>query len=300
MKPEQEPTPGGQGGEEMPYRPGEAFHNEPRVPSEKRPYRDIAGQTFPYQPSAPSGVRQNPETLEELIRGDGFVDRVIGGELAAHEDFSLSAGLPENQSAADWDSYERQMAGYHYSPSRNPKFFQEARKQGLVKYDYDSIQDRNPNIAWKLHLNVMPKDIQAVADFLRTNAYHHKYLSGGDPGNTFTIYIGSYKLASKSAAEISAALEGRLCKPVSNGGEIEMARGISGRFRGSTKQGFHQYGFSGFTLFKDFIINTPYQDRTSEVYKSRLVLAKRRAFRSLVKLYGDYFLPQEQIMKYAQ
>lgn len=274
-------------GEAFPYKSG----NRPVQPENYTP-----GQAFPHQPNAPSERKQNPETLEELIKGDEFVDRVIEEEFAIHEDFPLSADLPENTSATDWESYERQMTGYHYS---NDPEYQQARQQGRLKRDYDSIPNRNPNVGWKLHLNVEPENVQAVADFLKSNAYHHKYLSGGDPGDTFTIYIGSYKLASKSAAEISAAVEGRLCKPTSDGSEIEMARGVAGRFRGSTKQGFHQYGYSGLTLFKDFMTTTPYQDKTSEAYKSRLALEKRRAFRGLIKLYGDYFLPRERIMKHA-
>ncbi|TAL55323.1 MAG: hypothetical protein EPN86_03375 [Nanoarchaeota archaeon] len=152
----------------------------------------------------------------------------------------------------------------------------------------------SPNHGWKVHLNVEVQNVQAVSDFLKGQGYYHKYLEGGDiaDGKVFTLYLGSFAKAQSEAATISESLEGRLAKPV-NHDEVELARGVVGRFR-TERFGFNPYGTSGLSTLSTSI-SLPYllaTNATAEEIATALAKAEEASCKRLLHHFGDYFFPE--------
>lgn len=172
-------------------------------------------------------------------------------------------------------------------------------QQNAAKKKEDLLYEDDPNIGWKLHLNVEPVFVKLVSDYLRGTGHVHKYLSGGEiqDGKVFTLYIGSYALAQRCAHAISEALTPLLClsKPGDNQ-EIEFAAGVVGRFSGEKKQGFDAYGSCGFSLLKadkDAYVELLMRNKNGPTYTQDLKAAAEEAeinaFRKLQAIYGGYF-----------
>lgn len=158
------------------------------------------------------------------------------------------------------------------------------------RYDFGD----SPNHGWKVHLNVEAQNAQTVADYLKAEGYRHKFLNGGEigDGKVFTLYLGSFEKAQSEAATISESLEGRLAKPV-NYDEVELARGVVGRFR-TERFGFNPYGTSGLSTLSTSI-SLPYLRATNasaEEIATALAKAEEVSCRRLLHHFGDYFIPE--------
>ncbi len=179
--------------------------------------------------------------------------------------------------------------------------FDEYDKKNPNNIKHDFIKSGNPNLGWKIHLNVEPKDVKIVSDYLINNGYNHKYLSGGDieDGKTFTIYIGDYTLVSNLAKEISNDLKSQLRKPEAKS-EVELAPGVVGRFVTQRKE-FGQYGTCGFSIINNWV----YDKRGFNATNINLIKNKETSYREqalregemfsykeLKKLYGNYFFKE--------
>lgn len=163
------------------------------------------------------------------------------------------------------------------------------------------VEEGNPNIGWKVHINIHPKDVVEVSNYLKLNGFRHKFLHGGevDAGKIFTIYIGDYHLTKSLALKLSTELKKFLCKPASKN-EIELASGVVGRFVGTKhiKNEFHQYGNCGFSWLKKYqsalsmlFMSKPddYEDKKNKLYSK----AEYQSFSALLSLYGKYFYDTE-------
>jgi hypothetical protein len=255
---------------------------------------------------------------------DASIDNLITEEFHWKMHSPLSKNLPVNQ-AEHTDPTGREYAKMlpEYSMPAAELYAYEAAHPDELKTEF---REANPNIGWKFHLNVLQENVRIVSEYLRKNGYNHKYLKGGEPsdGKIFTVYVGSHRLTQQLARKVSNDLQGKLAKPATTSDEIEIATGVIGRFSGSGKR-FNQYGTCGFTLLKEdmnHINSMTTLGNESELIKEyeRLVLTKEwhkawlleqndrtgavkkyhdfknaaemRAFKALVKEYGDYFFTQ--------
>ena len=232
---------------------------------------------------------------------------------------SLSASMPENklpcktkeEQDVAYREYNNFLVDYSNELRDSEKYSIE--NPNLAKTDFIS---ENPSICWKVHLNATPENVKVISEYLQQNGYFHKYLSGGGPedGKVFTVYIGSYKLTQKLAKEMSEGIGGYLSKPIDHQ-EIELSKGIVGRFCGNTID-FQQYGSAGLSwvnknpeLLK-FISDVNKKNNTHvlgsktpgplfiqegllkelEEYER---LAEVISFKKAKELYGDYFFKEE-------
>ncbi|MFH1652912.1 MAG: hypothetical protein ABIE74_02550 [Pseudomonadota bacterium] len=202
---------------------------------------------------------------------------------AKHASFPHSDGRANPDQNKSYLEYQRVLNGYEY--------FQ----RGTDKQDH--IKD---NTGHKLHLNVTISHVMAVSEYLKQNAYYHKFLEGGTPvdGKIFTIYIGSFELAFSLAAQISIDLDGMLSKPHSEDkDEIEYAPNVCGRFRpfiedfsrqsiieqmrSPKKAEFNEYGHEirGICSLSEFNIWNPAPEETQF----------EESYNRLADIYGEYF-----------
>jgi hypothetical protein len=156
--------------------------------------------------------------------------------------------------------------------------------------------NNNLNIGYKFHLNVLPKDIRTVSDFLKEHDYEHKYLSGGEveDGKIFTVYAGSKQQTELIIKEIADASLINVLQPFPHdNGEAPFAPNILGRFCGQKYSNreplFHQYGMHGISF-----LNSAYYDvvgdpknkwHNPEWLKQQFTKADKVAR----DLYGEYY-----------
>ena len=121
--------------------------------------------------------------------------------------------------------------------------------ENSIKYNFT-----NPDIAWKIHLNVSPNNVIKISEYLISNWYFHKYISWWDINNwkIFTIYIWSHSLAKNISKKISNDNLKYLLKPNAKN-EIELAAWIVWRFVNLDKKDFNQYWTCWFSLLKWWI-----------------------------------------------
>lgn len=218
--------------------------------------------------------------------------------LKKGSEFPLSRNLPENPNNEEGDEskYEKELKKY-----KNNLYSSKESKT-------DFVEKGNPNIGWKLHLNVAIENVKEVSRYLKENGFNHKYLSGGktETGKIFTIYIGSYKLTKKLAEEISRDLIKYLCKPIDSK-ETEFAPGVSARFvvpvmiNGQELKQQAGYGYKGGLeyLFEDYdkwhtefmlkspkLKNDPDFQRREKEFREKTVI---RSYKKFKELYGEYF-----------
>src|SRR3989338_4911174 len=74
---------------------------------------------------------------------------------------SIYAGMDKGHLDMVQQWYSNEIEEYEFSSSK--------------RFDFE-----DPNHGWKLHLNVSANNAREVSDFLKSNQYHHKFLSGGD------------------------------------------------------------------------------------------------------------------------
>ncbi|MBF0483895.1 MAG: hypothetical protein HQL25_04220 [Candidatus Omnitrophica bacterium] len=167
--------------------------------------------------------------------------------------------------------------GFEYSPSREE-----------MKYDFNNgVVKKSVNVGWKVHLNVMPENVEFVSDYLLQNGHLFKFLHGGDAnGETFTVYIGSFSFAKKWAKQISDDLRGRLAKPTRSD-EVELAIGVVGRFSIDRFFGFGQYGRGGISFLTEE--KKKYLWEKGPERQVRVEAAWRASFAVLLEKFGDYF-----------
>lgn len=136
--------------------------------------------------------------------------------------------------------------------------------------------NNDPNTGYKVHLNVLPENVVAVSNFLKTHGFNHKYLNGGEieSGKVFTVYLGSKEATERYVKEIYEGVGNLLEIPKAHG-EIEYAPRIVGRFVGG-KQYFRQYGRDGISALYD--LPTYHPENTPE-----------RAKKKALEEYGEYF-----------
>lgn len=104
----------------------------------------------------------------------------------------------------------------------------------------------NPNVGWKLHLNVKPENIIAVSNYLKNINIPHKMLSGGEVevGKIFTICTGSRIYTLEVIKMIEKDILPLLEEPHQDIGEPLLGNKIVGRFVGD-RRNFQQYGPNG-------------------------------------------------------
>lgn len=215
----------------------------------------------------------------------------------------LSADLPENTEAIKAEmggdeamhtfeaKYREQLEGYGW----NNEAVKYARSHPeLSKYDFANYTD--PNIGWKVHLNVTPESARKVADYLRREGYMHKFLSGGlgTEGKAFTVYFGSKSILDKWAPQISSDLGSLLCKPIVND-ETEVSPGVVARFTSSQfnsqyGEDFLQYGSYGLAVRKNYMKGKwPFPKPGTEEHRQYWIDAAKDAYEHLSKMYKGYF-----------
>ena len=166
------------------------------------------------------------------------------------------------------------------------------RQESYMKEEYTYLSDKgdfsNPNIGWKLHLNVRPKFVEIVSQYLIDNDYCHKYLSGGLPvdGKVFTVYVGSYESAIRVSGEISEKIDFCLSKPAAIG-EIEFVSGVVGRFVCGGDE-FWSYGSCGFSL-----LDRPLQEIAELETLNRLYDIELESFKKIYSKHGKYFYDED-------
>ncbi len=181
----------------------------------------------------------------------------------------------------------------------------EGRTENTSKFDhipelkkFDFGEKNEPNVGWKVHLNVSPKNALEVAKYLTNNGYYHKFLKGGEPGDgkIFTIYLGSRAMADKWAHQISQDLKEKLQKPLDTS-EVELARGVVGRFAiraGDMENKYTGYGTCGMPFIKQDALAFMRSNRTitnwGELYEKSLGDSDlEKIFLELKKDFGAYF-----------
>lgn len=196
-----------------------------------------------------------------------------------------SAALPANphQALAQRGLYTKALAPYAAQGSRT------------------EFNSHNPNLGWKIHLNVPVANVAAVSDHLRSKNYFHKFLLGGEleHGKVFTVYLGSAEFAQEEARRISGDIGELFSQPVDTL-EAEFAPGVVARFVDPTVRGdrglgvrpplgqnFLQYGSAGIVydeMFNPYRLSLPGKSR-----EQLIAMAEEHAFAALEALHGAYF-----------
>ncbi len=161
----------------------------------------------------------------------------------------------------------------------------ESRVEGSDKTDFINGSGEG----YKLHLNVPVANVREVSEYLITQNYHHKYLSGGDaPESVFTLYIGSHQLAFSLSKKLSDELSPYLAKPARTD-EIELAPNIVGRFCAVDNDLYTQYGIyvRGMSNLKFFAWCPDEKDPIK--LKEFTEDAFEETYESLADDYGEYF-----------
>lgn len=196
------------------------------------------------------------------------------------EPFPQSDG-PENPLALESgniEKYREILEDYSYTNAQKDK------------YDF-----KDPNIGYKLHLNVTPENANAVSEYLVTNGYFHKYLSPNplssqdivQQGKIFTIYIGSKDLTQKLSQTISKDLHSYLCKPIDKR-SIEIAPNVAARFVAANNPhltGYPSAGVRGIPVLRFYNgieLHGPVPRETQEK-------ALTESYQAAEKMFGAYF-----------
>lgn len=262
----------------------------------------------------PPPMRGLPKFESEYIPGNA-IPRFSNSktlENAAAE--TVSSGLEKLRRRAT-ESTSQNLPENPYS-QMDPRQARAAYREQLDEYEVLGLQEKtdfrfadDPNVGWKLHVNVTPEHVKEVSRILSEAGYRHKFLKAGsaEDGKVFTIYIGSRRKTETEALQISDSLKGLLAKPISNT-ELEFASGVVGRFttknphsdrslsfRGPNRTKFHHYGTSGFVwLMNDMDAVTEKRRRLSpeqfnDWYSKEKPDIELRAYRELTQEFGDYF-----------
>jgi hypothetical protein len=231
---------------------------------------DIQSMTSDFA-SAVDGVTLNVPSVGEdpLILADS-------SELHTRSMWLKSEGMPRNKamSLADYKSSRGIMVNWGHLLS----YYSEIPLNERI-YKFDDIT--NPDLGWKLHLNVSPENVDPVSEFLADNGFVYKYLHGGLPsvGKVFTVYCGSNYYANLCANLISVNVGQFLDYPAAVG-EVEFAPGIVGRFVGSP----YSYDISSCRYGMSLIKNPTLTYGTDIVEKT---------YDSLVARYNSFFTGSE-------
>lgn len=203
----------------------------------------------------------------------------------------LSQDLPENAFVdfEDYETYKENMQQYSNLDIANK----------IESYDVKNPESKKTDSLdlaahWKVHLNVEPKNVDPVSEYLIKNGFKHKYLSGGEieDGKVFTVYIGSYKLVKQLSEQIGQDLSSFLCKPLAYG-EIELAPGVVGRFDApgnkDSQTNFTQYGTCGFSWL---VCEKRKKINWKDFSESERRKGELNSFKRLQEIYGDYFFAE--------
>lgn len=130
---------------------------------------------------------------------------------------------------------------------------------------------------WKIHLNVVPDNVEKVSEFLKKGSFTHKYLKGGEisAGKIFTVYFGPKSLTEEGVKEISDGI-GDLLETPKASGEAPAAPKIVARFE---TDDIHYVGhayFEGIPLLRGY----DFENLAGSIEISRA---------DLLKKFGDYF-----------
>ena len=99
-----------------------------------------------------------------------FLEGVLR-EFRLRTQHPLSSGMPHDPNLeASYTPYQAYLDAYIHAGDDTAE---------EKKWDFE----KDPNIGWKLHLNVSPKHVVHVSQYLKAQGYNHKFLSGGDPEN---------------------------------------------------------------------------------------------------------------------
>lgn len=209
-------------------------------------------------------------------------------DLVKLSEFENSQPLPPNPHSevgvalGSLKSYESVLVPYSYSPER--------KKSPGSKFNFAFEK----GLGWKIHLNATPENVKKISEYLKSNEYEHKYLSGGDPsdGKVFTIYFGSKSKLDEWSEVLASDLKSYISRPATNG-EVEVAPGISARFDPGQARGdrFFRYGYFGVPVYRG--------DTSEESVNSKRILLEgstdekeevtRLSYEKLSDLYGSYF-----------
>lgn len=149
-----------------------------------------------------------------------------------------------------------------------------------------NLDYENPHIGHKLHLNVAPQHVKYVSDYLKHGKYSHKYCTGDyfiESGKIFTIYIGSFDLAYKSAKQINDELAPYLLDPVSSG-DCAYYPKVAGRFMGDRRSFSDTNTING--------ISSSHKAESTRLWGSSLDPKKEAfdiSFEELADKYGKFF-----------
>ncbi len=264
------------------------------------------GEPLRYSVSSDNGKTWEPEhvgsKLTWISRWEHGIPVTVEDLIAKTENHVNSRSLPDNavamKSSQGTDAartveklYSDTLQEYDYVP--NAINFAIANR-AEAKYNF---LFSNPNLGWKVHLNIMPADVVATSNYLKQNGYAHKYLTGGGggEGKAFTIYFGAKGVMDKWSQQLSKDLANVLCKPIVPD-EVEITSGIVARFTNLEGDGkemdnqedaFLQYGEYGLSARKAFVLSKGgWKNISTPAQKKELA---RDAFQNLTRLYGSYF-----------
>ncbi len=164
-----------------------------------------------------------------------------------------------------------------------------------VSGDYVSF-----NAGWKIHLHVRPKNHKFVYYWLIQNCkYGWKYLSGGEGGKEFTIYIGSWDETEQFARILMQAIGSTLEEPIGDivKDDIRVYEKIWARFDAKGRQDlngmqiwFHQYGSHGLPYIESDMAK--YMHNRNEILKNQRKYQAEfleRSYKLLNQKFGTYF-----------
>lgn len=234
------------------------------------------------------------EKITTLESKDAFLSRLIS-KFEQMSEHPLSANLPENEYSLVLKQDNSQGKAIEVTNLYHSCLGEYAQKGPNAKLG----SSNSYNDGWKLHLSVLPENAHSVSEYLKTQGYPHKFLSGGDidDGKIFTIYLGDYTFTKTEAEKIAIGLQGKLCKPVDHK-EVEFGPGVVGRFRAEDPD-FDSYGGAGVSYINTKKVpvggrpcgyqhNIEASLNEEDLQKFRDELQKK-SFELLFKKYGDYF-----------
>ena len=170
----------------------------------------------------------------------------------------------------------------------------DTKQQIDVKNDAEQ-HGYNKHTGWKFHLSVSKKNRAKVNKYLTDNGFDFKEgNNGGQTGKDFTIYIGSYLLASKLAKQIETDI-GKLLKinkktdASKDDTSFSTSNKILARFDTYNNKKYHQYGKNGIpVLNKDAsLFFGLFQNQTTQEEKNKLLQKARIALQKEYKAFFD-------------
>lgn len=123
-----------------------------------------------YKTDRPKKHRNNISRKKKVTTPESLQNKPPKNSLAA---FQRRTGYPESQKLPE-NPYSKMDEKVAYE-----KYNKILPEYGNWKAENIKIGDfKNPNIGWKMHLNVTPENVVEVSTYLRKEGYCHKYLSG--------------------------------------------------------------------------------------------------------------------------